>query len=381
MARGRRRPSATLSAPRAAARCVDADGRGPAPAAGRGRCRRSSAAVLGARGWSLARRASRCCAAPPAGRAAASAATRRSTVAELAAGLPRARCARADRAAVRRRAQHAGRRRRARSVFLRVLRDALFAGPGLADLLLPRVGLGASVAAAGRCAWLSAHGATIRLAPARASGSSARTATRLAGRRRAASTRVVLACQRGRGGAPGRAASTPAWAARAAALALRADRHGLCAQRRHAPAGADARAAHADARRARRSSCSTAAGSAAPAGPAGLRRSAAPAPGSSAGSTPREAATLARRARSSARICAAPLECVRTIVEKRATFPARRGCAGRRRRSRRAVGGRRLRRRALPRHAGRRGAQRHRRRHAPLLIPSRLVAESGMNGP
>lgn len=49
------------------------------------------------------------------------------------------------------------------SVFLRVLRDALFAGPGSADLLLPRVDLGAlwpDVA----IAWLAAAGADVRMA-------------------------------------------------------------------------------------------------------------------------------------------------------------------------------------------------------------------------
>ncbi|CAN5263863.1 hydroxysqualene dehydroxylase HpnE [soil metagenome] len=48
------------------------------------------------------------------------------------------------------------------AVFLRVLRDALFGGPGGADLLLPRVGLSALLAEpAGR--WLAAHGAEISL--------------------------------------------------------------------------------------------------------------------------------------------------------------------------------------------------------------------------
>jgi hypothetical protein len=46
-------------------------------------------------------------------------------------------------------------------VFLRVLRDALFAGPGAADLLLPRVDLGALFPDAA-AAWLAARGARLR---------------------------------------------------------------------------------------------------------------------------------------------------------------------------------------------------------------------------
>jgi len=48
------------------------------------------------------------------------------------------------------------------TVFLRVLRDALFSGPGSADLLLPRVGLSALLAEPATH-WLKAHGAEIRL--------------------------------------------------------------------------------------------------------------------------------------------------------------------------------------------------------------------------
>jgi len=47
-------------------------------------------------------------------------------------------------------------------VFLRVLKDALFSGPGSADLLLPRVSLSALLPAPTQ-RWLSAAGATLRL--------------------------------------------------------------------------------------------------------------------------------------------------------------------------------------------------------------------------
>ena len=48
------------------------------------------------------------------------------------------------------------------AVFLRVLRDALFSGPGSADLLLPRTSLG-DLFPLPALAWLTAHGATARL--------------------------------------------------------------------------------------------------------------------------------------------------------------------------------------------------------------------------
>jgi len=47
-------------------------------------------------------------------------------------------------------------------VFLRVLRDALYSGAGAADLLLPRVPLGAALPEPARD-WLHRHGATLRL--------------------------------------------------------------------------------------------------------------------------------------------------------------------------------------------------------------------------
>ena len=47
-------------------------------------------------------------------------------------------------------------------VFLRVLKDALFSGPGSADLLLPRAGL-SELFPEPAAAWLAAHGAVLRL--------------------------------------------------------------------------------------------------------------------------------------------------------------------------------------------------------------------------
>lgn len=47
-------------------------------------------------------------------------------------------------------------------VFLRVLKDALFSGPGCADLLLPRAGLSDLLPHAAQ-AWLQRHGATVQL--------------------------------------------------------------------------------------------------------------------------------------------------------------------------------------------------------------------------
>jgi squalene-associated FAD-dependent desaturase len=47
------------------------------------------------------------------------------------------------------------------TVFLRVLKDALFAGPGSADLLLPRAGL-SELFPEPASAWLAAHGAVLR---------------------------------------------------------------------------------------------------------------------------------------------------------------------------------------------------------------------------
>jgi squalene-associated FAD-dependent desaturase len=139
---------------------VDAEGRGlrmrrGAPLAAFAR------AVLGRRGWSwreriaLLRVASRW-------RSAGFRAPPGATVADLASDLP---------AAVRRdfieplcvAALNTPADEASGTVFLRVLHDGLVGGPGSADLLLPRDGLG-SVFPAPAVAWLERHGATIRLA-------------------------------------------------------------------------------------------------------------------------------------------------------------------------------------------------------------------------
>ncbi len=84
----------------------------------------------------------------------------RASVADLVGGLPA--CLRTDLieplcvAALNTPAQEAS-----AQVFLRVLHDALFAGPGAADLLLPRVPLGALLPEPA-AAWLAARGAVLR---------------------------------------------------------------------------------------------------------------------------------------------------------------------------------------------------------------------------
>lgn len=75
-------------------------------------------------------------------------------------------------------------------VFLRVLHDALFSGSGGADLLLPRVDLGALLPDAAM-AWLAEHGATLRIGTRVHALSPEGPAWRVDGER---FDRVVLAC-------------------------------------------------------------------------------------------------------------------------------------------------------------------------------------------
>ena len=144
------------------------------------------------------------------------------------------------------------------AVFLRVLRDALVGSPGSADLLLPRVGLG-SVFPAPALAWLERNGATIRLAHRVERIERDGAGWRVDGGN---ADRIVIAAsavEAARLVGPHAAA----WAAIGRRLALRADRHRLCAQRRLHPAGADARAPRRATPDGQRNSSSIAAGSAA----------------------------------------------------------------------------------------------------------------------
>jgi squalene-associated FAD-dependent desaturase len=108
-------------------------------------------------------------------------------------------------------------------VFLRVLHDALFAGPGSADLLLPRVDLGALWPDAA-CRWLQARGA--RLASHRRVGAveradsaeSAQWSVAASGGAIETFDAIVLACSSTEA-ARLAADHVPAWAAQAAALA------------------------------------------------------------------------------------------------------------------------------------------------------------------
>ena len=190
---------------------LDAQGRGlrlppgaPLPAFVRG--------VLAARGWTLAERLALL-------RTAAGWLARgfrcdeRLTVAALAAPLP---------PAVRQRlieplcvaALNTPAGQASAQVFLRVLRDALFAGRGAADLLLPRVDLGALFPDAA-AAWLAAQGARLQLGRRVESLQRDGDGWRLDGSER--HDRVVLACsatEAARLAEP----HAPAWAATARAL-------------------------------------------------------------------------------------------------------------------------------------------------------------------
>jgi squalene-associated FAD-dependent desaturase len=97
------------------------------------------------------------------------------------------------------------------AVLLRVLRDALFAAPGSADLLLPRAPLG-QLLPEPAAAWLERHGATLRWGQRAVSLEADGTGWRLDGQRHDA---VVLACpalEAARLAAP----HAPDWSTRAA---------------------------------------------------------------------------------------------------------------------------------------------------------------------
>ncbi|MFT3665821.1 hydroxysqualene dehydroxylase HpnE [Piscinibacter sp.] len=99
------------------------------------------------------------------------------------------------------------------AVFLRVLRDALFSGPGSADLLLPRASLG-DLFPAPALAWLKARGAALELSTRVQAIERAGEGWRIDGTRFDA---VVLATPPGEA-ARLSAAIAPAWSAGAAAL-------------------------------------------------------------------------------------------------------------------------------------------------------------------
>ncbi len=122
------------------------------------------------------------------------------------------------------------------TVFLRVLHDALDAGAGAADLLLPRRGLG-EVFPAPALAWLEQAGATIRLAH-RVERLERRDDGWLVDARAGRPRRRRR--ERGRGDPPGRTARERLGEL-CGAPAPRADRHRLRAQRRLLAARADAR--------------------------------------------------------------------------------------------------------------------------------------------
>ena len=98
-------------------------------------------------------------------------------------------------------------------VLLRVLHDALFSGPGSADLLLPRVLLG-DVLPAPALRWLQAHGADVRLGRRVEQLQPEGAAWRINGE---PADRVVLACPATEA-ARLTAAIAPDWSARAAAF-------------------------------------------------------------------------------------------------------------------------------------------------------------------
>ncbi|URI08970.1 hydroxysqualene dehydroxylase HpnE [Aquincola tertiaricarbonis] len=168
-------------------------------------------AVLGYRGWGWRDRAALLLAA---GRWGASgfACNERSTVAELTRALtPRVRTDLIDPLCVA--ALNTPAERASGRVFLRVLRDALFSGPGSADLLLPRASLGALLPAPAE-AWLRHQGALLRTAHRVQALTPLGTGWQVDGE---AFDSVVLAAP-AREAARLTAALAPAWAARAEAF-------------------------------------------------------------------------------------------------------------------------------------------------------------------
>ena len=208
-------------------------------AGGRAAARHSRSACCATRGWRWRDRIALAADGRRAGRAPASAATPTLTVAALSARLPPARARRTDRAAVRRRAEHAGRRGQRAGVPARPARCAVFGRAARPTCCCRASALADALPDAGACAGWSTRGAAIRLAQR----VDALHADRPAGRSTATPfDRVILATSALEAARLARGIE-PAWSRSAARAALRAHRHGLPGQRRHALPAADAGAA------------------------------------------------------------------------------------------------------------------------------------------
>ena len=360
--RTRRRRS--RAPPCCACRCAAStpDGRGLRLPRGRAAARPSCGRSSAARGWSLARRARAAARRRRAGAARLSLRRRRRPSQQLCARAARRACAREliEPLCVAALNTPADARRAAQRVPARAAATRCSAAPGAADLLLPRADLGALLPepAAGLAARRTAP--SIRLGASRRARIE-RAATAAGGSTASAFDAVVLARRRSKRRAWSRRSDAGAGRRSAAALRYEPIVTVYAAQRRHAPARADARAARRDADRAgavrlrpRRSSAARPACS--------PSSSAAPQAWVERGIGARRCRRRWRRRRRA--LGAAPARAARGAAhlhrEARDLRAARRGCGVRR--SRIAHGlcrGRRLRRRALPGDARRRGARRH----------------------
>ena len=280
------------------------------------RCRRSRGAVLRRRGWRWRERVALLRVADALASRAASAAPPAQTVADAHGGAAGRGAARPHRAAVRRRAQHARRPRRAAGLPARPARRARSTAPGAADLLLPRRRPRRRLPGAGARAGSSEAGATIRLG---ASRRAARARRRPAGASTACRVdRVVVAASAVEAARLARRTRAAGPTLRRGA-APRADRHRLPAQRRLRACPSRCSRCHADDGR--------------PAqfvfdrgrlgGDAGLlalRHQRRAALGRARRRRDRAGDAGAGARGSSARHLRGPLEIVRTVDEKRATF-------------------------------------------------------------
>ena len=244
-------------------------------------------------------------------------------------GLPTARARDSHRAALRRRAEHAGRRSQRRVSSCACCTTRWSAARGSADLLLPRVGLGERLSCTRPLAGCAAHGARPCACAHRVDDASARRQRGWRSRRRAASTASCVAAsavEAARLAAPHRRRS----GRRCRRAALRADRHRLRCAAPAAPSAEPMLALIADD---------------APAGAVRLRpRPARRRPpgllafvisGAAAVGRARHRRDGSRRRRAQAnaasdRCLRGPLDVARVVIEKRATFAARRALRSRR---------------------------------------------------